>query len=163
MSKIIQKLRPYTLTTSIGLALGLSGVTHAAMDDIVVVKGSGTDTQTMSLDMNGQQIQGDPAKLCKNIQTFLAANELMGMGGYGGPGTAFLNMIFPPDSMMPNPGYEAAAALNKCANTQPSDTEYTIMFTSCSMHMYNGESLLVWVVPPEVPEAMDCLLAFHRQ
>lgn len=142
------------LSATIGFALGGPMVAQAALDDIVLVKGINTDRQTMSMSFGEHGFSGDPAQLCRNIRDYMDANGWLGPGGYGGPGAELLNMIFPIGDMGVVPSELGLAALNDCGETRPTRDNYSILFTSCSMHMLSEGTLLTWVVPPGAPQAM---------
>lgn len=148
--------RQMLLAVLIGLVLGVPSAAQAALDDLVLIKGNGTDTAAMSFSQGNTNYFADFSAVCKSILEYMSANGLVDTAaGYVGPGAEMMNMMFGGDEVGGAlPSVEAARALVDCKNEPPAEHDYTIMFTTCSMHMWSGGYLLTWAVPPGVTEPL---------
>ena len=119
---------------------------QAAVDDVVLLWGTSTDTETMfASDQFGQVSTVDTAAACRKVMDFIMQNAPV-VGQVLGDDYAI-------DSYEQLPGPDSP--LVRCANPDPADgvNNIWLIYTSCSMTMGDGTHVMRWTVPPLAAEA----------
>lgn len=118
-------------------AIAMPSTSQAALDDIVIIKGTSTDSSMPWAHGPGVESFADVCN-ATNALIIAAAGAVAssGMSSY----------VF--DLLPAGPG-----VLLDCSEAQETEGRYAIQFTSCSMLMTDGVHSLRWIVPPGASEA----------
>lgn len=140
-----KKTYPQNLVSAAVLcALFVAPSSHAALNDIVIIKGTSSDSpMAQALGPGGSQ-EIDIERVCR------VTNTLLGQMGYAAASSGISNYLFGDDAEM---GDLANIPQLDCDRANPTEGRYVLMFSTCSMHMTDGINTMRWTVPPDVPEA----------
>lgn len=140
---MIDKTRYLRTAISIAVLGSLSAAapSQAALEDIVILKGTSSDTPMAQALGPGGSHEIDIARVCR------VTNVLLAHMGFAAASSGISSYLYGSDlSMGDVPRLD-------CDSANRNEGRYAIMFSTCSMHMTDGINTMRWTVPPDAPEA----------
>lgn len=168
MVKRYEQLRQHALAVLLGIAIGIPTASHADLDDIVYIKGTMTDEPEVF------NIGTEAPTVIEDITTKYACDTMVDILDDLGylhadeyPAKIDIAPMLPdelwrsvPQEVFESEAVKAALSplewLEECYYGDDPSSEtvtFTMMFTTCSMTMLSGSTVMRWVVPPDATEA----------